>query len=794
MYNLDSYNFKDKKVLLRVDFNVPLSAGAIPTDDTRIRTALPTIQKILSEGGSIIILTHRGRPKGQRNDLRSLKHILPMVEKLTGRNIMFCEDVLSEDTVEIAKNLKPGEIMMLENLRFYQEELEADEEFAKKLSKLGDVYVNDAFGTAHRNHASTATIAKYFPYDKMFGYLFESEMKTLGKLVKDAKSPFTLIIGGDKVTTKISIVEALLPKIDNLLVGGGILYTFAKAKGLEIGDSLLEAEYIDVAKRILKKANENNVNIYLAEDCIIADKHSNDANIEHCKLDEIKPGWRGLDIGYKSADKFAEIINESKTVLWDGPMGAYEMSHYSYGTQKIALSVARATDKGLYSVVGGGDTIVALNKYSLAHKISYLSTAGGALLEFFEGKKLPSIRAIKQSFSVDDYNFYNKKVLMRVDFNVPLDKNFNITDDTRIVTAIPTIRKILSDGGSVILMTHIGRPKGQFNEKYSVKHIVPYLSKLFEQEVKFPGDCIGSEVTKMAKALKPREVMILENLRFYPEEEKNEEKFAKKLASLGDAYIMNAFGTAHRAHASTYMVAKFFPEDKMLGYLVESEINNIDRVLFKGEKPFTAIIGGSKVSTKIDIIRALMSKVDSLIIGGGIAFTFIKAMGGHVGESLVEEDYIDVAKDILEKAVRSNVKLYLPTDCIIADKFDPDANIKHVKINQIPDGWMGLDIGIKSAETFAKVIERSRTLLWNGPMGVFEFEHFCNGTIKIALSVSRSTDFGAFSLVGGGDSIAALNKYGLAHKISYVSTAGGALLEYIEGKELPSLKAIRTKI
>ncbi|HRW22489.1 MAG TPA: phosphoglycerate kinase, partial [Bacteroidales bacterium] len=281
MYNLDSYNFKDKKVLLRVDFNVPLSAGTIPTDDTRIRTALPTIQKILSEGGSIIILTHRGRPKGQRSDLRSLKHILPMVEKLTGRNIMFCEDVLSEDTVEIAKNLKPGEIMMLENLRFYQEELEADEEFAKKLSKLGDVYVNDAFGTAHRNHASTATIAKYFPYDKMFGYLFESEMKTLGKLVKDAKSPFTLIIGGDKVTTKISIVEALLPKIDNLLVGGGILYTFAKGKGLEIGDSLLEAEYIDVAKRILKKANENNVNIYLAEDCIIADKHSNDANIEH---------------------------------------------------------------------------------------------------------------------------------------------------------------------------------------------------------------------------------------------------------------------------------------------------------------------------------------------------------------------------------------------------------------------------------------------------------------------------------------------------------------------------------
>jgi len=343
-------------------------------------------------------------------------------------------------------------------------------------------------------------------------------------------------------------------------------------------------------------------------------------------------------------------------------------------------------------------------------------------------------------------------------------------------------------------MTHIGRPKGKPNEKCSVKHIVPYLSKLLEMEVKFPGACIGNDVKKMAQALKPREVMILENLRFHVEEEQNDEKFAKQLSELGDAYIMNASGTAHRAHASTYMIAKFFPEDKMLGYLVESEISNINRALFKGERPFTAIIGGSKVSTKIDIIRALMSKVDSLIIGGGIAFTFIKAMGGQIGSSLVEEDYIDVAKDILERAVRSNVKLYLPTDCIITDKFDNEANIKHVKINEIPNGWMGLDIGIKSAETFAKVIERSKTLLWNGPMGVFEFEHFCNGTIKIALAISRTTDFGAFSLVGGGDSIAALNKYGMAHKISYVSTAGGALLEYIEGKELPSLIAIRTKL
>ncbi|MDD4150162.1 MAG: phosphoglycerate kinase [Bacteroidales bacterium] len=399
-----------------------------------------------------------------------------------------------------------------------------------------------------------------------------------------------------------------------------------------------------------------------------------------------------------------------------------------------------------------------------------------------------------ESFSIDDYNFYGKRALIRVDFNVPLDKNNEIVDNTRIVTAIPTIRKILADGGSVILMTHLGRPKGEYEEKYSVKHIVAYLSKILETKVKFAPDCIGKETLEMSKTLMPREVMILENLRFNPLEIKNDEGFAKQLASLGDVYIMNAFGTAHRAHASTYMIAKFFPEDKMLGYLVESEINNIDRVLYKGEKPFTAIVGGSKVSTKIDIIRALMEKVDNLIIGGGIAFTFIKAMGGSIGDSLIEEDYVSVASEILEQAMRTDVKLYLPIDCVIADKFDNNAKIKHCKINEIPKGWMGLDIGVKSAETFNKVIEKSNTILWNGPMGVFEMDHFCNGTIKMALAISRSTDFGAFSLVGGGDSIAALNKYGLAHKISYVSTAGGALLEYIEGRELPSLKAIKSRL
>lgn len=795
MNTLDNYNFKGKRVLLRVDFNIPItSTDTRSLDETRIKMALPTIQKILSEEGSIILITHWGRPKGEFVESRSLKNILPLTEKLIGRKIIFCDNPLSEETQAVAANLKSGQIMMLENIRFYKEELNADEGFAQKLAKLGDCYVNDAFGTAHRNHASTVTLAKFFPYDKMFGYVMEGEMKKLDKLVKNSESPFTLMIGGDKVTTKIGIVELLLPKIDNLLIGGGIAFTFAKAMGYPVGKSLVEESCVETAKRILKNAESFNVKIHLPVDCLIADNNGNDANIEHCEFSEIPDGWTALDIGIKTVDNFAEVIEESKTLLWDGPMGVYELSHFSYGTLKLGLSVARATDKGLFSVVGGGDTIAALNKYNLAHKISYLSSAGGALLEYIEKKNLPAIKAIKQSFSVDDYNFYRKRALIRVDFNVPLDKENNIVDNTRIVTAMPTCRKILADGGSIILMTHLGRPKGAYEEKYSVKHIVPYLSQILETEVKFAPNCTGPETEKMAKELKPREVMILENLRFNPLEEKNDEGFARELANLGDVYIMNAFGTAHRAHASTYMIAKFFPEDKMLGYLVESEVNNINRVLFKGEKPFTAIVGGSKVSTKIDIIRAMMEKVDNLIIGGGIAFTFIKAMGGNIGDSLVEEDYIPVAKEILEQAMRTDVKLYLPIDTIIADKFDNNAKIKHCKINEIPKGWRGLDIGVKSAETFTKVIEKSNTLLWNGPMGVFEMDHFCNGTIKIALAVSRSTDFGAFSLVGGGDSIAALNKYGMAHKISYVSTAGGALLEYIEGKELPSLKAIRTKI
>jgi phosphoglycerate kinase len=393
--------------------------------------------------------------------------------------------------------------------------------------------------------------------------------------------------------------------------------------------------------------------------------------------------------------------------------------------------------------------------------------------------------------TIDNFNFKDKKALIRVDFNVPLDSNYQITDTNRIDATLPTIRKILADGGSVILMSHLGRPKGGPEEKFSLKHLLPYLSEQLKQTVKFADDCIGQSAKDLAAGLKPGEVLLLENLRFYKEEEKGDEAFAKKLASLGDIYVNDAFGTAHRAHASTAIIANYFPEAKCFGYLMAEEIIHLDKVLKEAAHPFTAVLGGAKVSGKLEVISHLMDKVDNLIIGGGMMFTFIKAMGGEVGNSLVEEELLDISRNIVEGAKMMGVNLYLPIDAIIADAFSNDANIKTCNAYDIPDPWMGLDIGPNTLQKFEHVIEQSSTILWNGPMGVFEMNNFEEGTKKIAEAIAKATENGAFSLVGGGDSVAAINKYDLANKISYVSTGGGAMLEYIEGKELPGVKAIK---
>lgn len=392
--------------------------------------------------------------------------------------------------------------------------------------------------------------------------------------------------------------------------------------------------------------------------------------------------------------------------------------------------------------------------------------------------------------TVDQINFLGKRALVRVDFNVPLDADYHITDDNRMTAALPTIKKILNDGGAVILMSHLGRPKGGPEEKYSLKHLVPHLSDLLGQKVEFANDCIGQEAVDKAKALSKGEVLLLENLRFYKEEEKGDKDFAQKLAALGDIYVNDAFGTAHRAHASTSVIAQFFPDAKCFGYLMAAELNNAEKVLNNAERPFTAIMGGAKVSDKIELIEQLMGKVDNLIIGGGMAYTFAKAQGGKIGKSLVEEDKLNLANDILKKAKEKGINLLLPADSVIADNFSNDANTDTAQNDNIKDGWMGLDIGPDSIKAFSKVVEDSKTILWNGPMGVFEMEKFEKGTKAIAEAVVKATESGAFSLIGGGDSAAAVAKFGFTNDVSYVSTGGGALLEYMEGKELPGVKAI----
>ncbi len=391
--------------------------------------------------------------------------------------------------------------------------------------------------------------------------------------------------------------------------------------------------------------------------------------------------------------------------------------------------------------------------------------------------------------TINDINFQGKRALIRVDFNVPLDKSFSVTDDNRIRATIPTIKKILKDGGSCVLMSHLGRPKDGPEEKYSLKHTVKTTEQLLGTKVKFASDCIGDEAFAQSAALKPGEVLILENLRFYKQEEKGDLAFAEKLSKHGNLYVNDAFGTAHRAHASTTIVAQFFNE-KCAGYVMAAELANAKKVMENTVRPFTAIMGGAKISDKILIIEKLLDKVNHLIIGGGMAYTFFKALGGSIGNSLVEEDKLELAKELIQKAKAKGVELHLPIDSIVADKFDANANTKISNNNSIEAGWMGLDIGPQALQVFSKVVEESKTILWNGPMGVFEMEKFEKGTKGIAEAVVRATSKGAFSLIGGGDSAAAVAKFGFEDKVSYVSTGGGALLEYFEGKVLPGVKAL----
>ena len=393
--------------------------------------------------------------------------------------------------------------------------------------------------------------------------------------------------------------------------------------------------------------------------------------------------------------------------------------------------------------------------------------------------------------NISDISLKGKKVLIRVDFNVPLDKHFNITDDSRIKAALPTIKKVIADGGKAIIMSHLGRPKNGFEEKFSLKHTLKHLSNLLETEVGFSVDCIGENTLTDISKMDNGDVLLLENLRFYTQEKAGDIDFAKQLANLGDVYVNDAFGTAHRAHASTSIIANYFPNNKYFGLLLSNEINSLETALKDPKRPFTAIIGGAKITGKIDVITSLFDKVDNLIIGGGMAYTFAKAMGGSIGNSLVEDDKVALAKSLITDAKAKGVQLLLPSDSVNANEFNNNAIIQHSEITNIPDGFMGLDIGNDSITHFSKVILNSKTIIWNGPMGVFEMDNFSNGTKQIGEAICKATQNGAFSLVGGGDSVAAVKQFGFAEKVSYISTGGGAMLEYLEGKQLPGVTAIK---
>lgn len=393
--------------------------------------------------------------------------------------------------------------------------------------------------------------------------------------------------------------------------------------------------------------------------------------------------------------------------------------------------------------------------------------------------------------NISNISLEGKRVLIRVDFNVPLDEHFNITDDSRILAALPTIKKVISDGGKAIIMSHLGRPKNGFEEKFSLRHVVKHLSELLNTNVAFSSDCIGENTTSEVNKLENGEVLVLENLRFYKEEKSGDKDFAKQLSLLGDVYVNDAFGTAHRAHASTAIIANFFPDNKYFGMLLSNEISSLEKALDKPQRPFTAIIGGAKITGKIDVITSLFEKVDNLIIGGGMAYTFAKAMGGSIGNSLVENEKVDLAKQLIDEAKKKGVNLILPSDSINANDFNNNATTNSSSILNISSGFMGLDIGEESISEFSTVITNSKTIIWNGPMGVFEMENFANGTKKVGEAICEATQNGAFSLVGGGDSVAAVKKFGFANKVSYISTGGGAMLEYLEGKKLPGVVAIQ---
>merc|ERR1712176_1029268 len=587
------------------------------------------------------------------------------------KDIKCAPDCRATDEVKkVVDAMSDGDVLVLENTWVYKGETKNDAELAESMASLADVFVNDAFGTAHRAHSSTEGVTKYLE-TSVSGFLLKKELDYLKGAVDSPNRPMAAIVGGAKVSTKIPVIESMLDKVDKLIIGGGMVFTFLKARGLSVGGSLVEEEFIDLAKSLEEKAKAKGVELILPSDVACGDAFPADGKevgFQVVPADAIPDGWLGLDNGPGATEEIKKALSDCKTVIWNGPMGVFESPQFASGTYDIAKYFAELTEKnGTVTIIGGGDSVAAVNKSGLAEKMSHISTGGGASLELLEGKVLPGVAALDEKVEVKksvmdlgDGDLKGKKVLIRCDLNVPLNSSLEITDETRISASIPTIEYLCGKGAKVIACSHLGRPKDGPEDKFSLKPVAKRMGEVMKKDIKCAPDCKATdEVKGMVDAMKDGDVIILENTRFYKGETKNDAELAESMASLADLFVNDAFGTAHRAHSSTEGVTKFL-KPCVSGFLLKKELDYLKSAVDEPKRPMAAIVGGAKVSTKIPVIESMLNKVDKLIVGGGMVFTFFKAQGLSVGNSLVEEEFVDLAKKLMQKAKDTGVEFILP--------------------------------------------------------------------------------------------------------------------------------------
>lgn len=786
---------KGHRVFLRADLNVPIKDGVV-TDARRIRETLPTLQHLVDQGASVVLASHLGRPKGEGAEPPySLAPVASWL-KHEGLDVRMASGIIGEKVEAEAAALKAGEILLLENLRYHKGEVRNREEFARALANLADTYVNDAFGTAHRAHASVSGMVSFFDPERIAaGCLLVKELKAMGRIMNHPERPLVAVLGGSKVSEKIGLIRHFLGKAQAILIGGAMSFTFLKAQGIPVGNSLYEDDKLELAREILEEAREKGTILRLPIDHVVAEELNPGAETTIVHGQAVPEGKMGLDIGPDTVALYALEIQKARTLLWNGPMGVFEVEAFAQGTLAVAEEMANAADGGAFVMLGGGDSISAANKAGVAARISHLSTGGGASLEYLSGLQLPGVAALTvlPFHTLRDVEFKGHRVFLRADLNAPV-KDSVVKDPTRIRETLPTLQYLLEHGASVVLASHLGRPKGVgFEAEFSLAPVATWL-KGQGYDVTLAGGVVGERVAKLASALEPGQVLLLENLRFDKGETRNREDFCKALASMADTYVDDAFGAAHRAHASVSgMVLHFEPDRIAAGFLLEKELKAMRRVMVNPVKPLVAVLGGAKVTEKIELISHFLGKADTILIGGAMSYTFLKAQGIAVGNSLYEDDKLELALKLMEDAKAKGTRLLLPVDHVVASEISPSAECVVTNDQTIPDGRMGLDIGPETVAAYVQEIRAAQTVLWNGPMGVFELEPFAAGTLALAEEMAEAADRGAFVLLGGGDSISAANKAGVAPRMSHMSTGGGASLEYLSGLELPGVAALHTQ-